>query len=152
MLARAAALLAILDGRMLVETGDWELASTLFACSLAVQIDARDWARDVEAEKAEARASAAVALAVVTASAVDERADTLERLRNRLLGYLSEPGVPALWTGDNGLRRRKFKGAERAMADRALESLVNAGAVVFDGKRWPEHEARFTAQPVPAAA
>ncbi|MBA4857095.1 bifunctional DNA primase/polymerase [Nocardia farcinica] len=135
MLARTAALLAILDGgRSTVEAEDWELAEMLFTVSLAVQRDAEDWARETEAEQAEQRAKTARAFAVATAAAVDSKDTALDRLGRRILDML-QPGEPVLWTGRTGLRSNKFKGADRPLADAALERMVESGAVTFDGDK-----------------
>lgn len=135
MLARTAALLAILDGgRSTVEAEDWELAEMLFTVSLAVQRDAEDWARETEAEQAEQRAKTARAFAVATAAAVDSKDTALDRLGRRILDML-QPGEPVLWTGRTGLRKTKFKGADRPLADAALERMVESGAVTFDGDK-----------------
>lgn len=133
MLARVAALLAILDGRTVVESDDWTLARALFGCSLAVQREAEAWAHELEAEKSEAKNARAVSLAVATAAAVDGRTVTVDRYQARILGYLPAAGVAVAWGGRNGLRKNKFKGAERDLADAALTALVNAGQVAFDG-------------------
>ncbi|MFG3617475.1 hypothetical protein [Nocardia sp. NPDC047654] len=134
MLARVAALLVILDGRTVVEAEDWELARSLFACSLAVQSDASEWERDREAERAGERMAAAATLAVVQAAAVDDREATLARLQKRILDNLRPVGVPTAWKGDKGIKRTKFRGPLRALAESALEALVNAGQVAFDGE------------------
>ncbi|WP_280509262.1 DUF3987 domain-containing protein [Nocardia farcinica] len=136
MLARTAALLAILDGgRSTVEAEDWELAEMLFTVSLAVQRDAEDWARETEAEQAEQRAKTARAFAVATAAAVDSKDTALDRLGRRILDMLPPTGEPVLWTGRTGLRKTKFKGADRPLADAALERMVESGAVTFDGDK-----------------
>lgn len=147
MVARAAALLAILDtyssapGRPwdgTVSADDWALAEVLFAASVAVQDDAAEWAAEREADKEERRAAAAQASAVATAAAVAKADATLERLGERILGHLPKSGAAVLWVnkgGQTGLLRAKFKGADRTLAKQALEALAAAGKVTFDGEQ-----------------
>ncbi len=135
MVARTAALLTILDGRAVVETEDWALAETLFSASLAVQRDAEEWAQEAESEKAEQRAATARAHAVATAAAVDGRDAALDRLGARIMKALPAAGEPVLWTGRTGLRKAKFKGTDRPLADAARDALLAAGSITFDGDK-----------------
>jgi hypothetical protein len=134
MLSRVAALLVILDGRTVVDTEDWALAEMLFACSLAVQEDAAEWAREQEERKQETRVSHAATVAMVQAAAVNTDSEPLERFRKRILGYLEREGGAAAWTGRDGIHKR-FRSAERPMAKMARDSLVDSGAITFDGEK-----------------
>lgn len=134
MIAKTAALLALLDGaRMVIEESDWELAETLFNASLAVQRDALDWNSEIELRKAENRAERARGEKVATAVAVDGRKATMSRLQTRILGYLEKSDGEMRWLGNDGMKRR-FRHEERAMARAALESLANDEKVEIHGR------------------
>ncbi|MBF6161060.1 hypothetical protein [Nocardia cyriacigeorgica] len=133
MVARTAALLAILDGRVLVTESDWELAEALFAASLAVIEDAIEWGRDQEAVREEARMNLQATAAVVTAAAMDGRASTMDRFRTRIVGYLMASGGSGRWEGRDGIRKRFNSTSGRLQATAARDALIADGTVTFDG-------------------
>ncbi|WP_039828405.1 hypothetical protein [Nocardia testacea] len=147
MVARTAALLVILDcltpdsdreWNGLVLPDDWDLAEALFAASVAVQEDAAEWAREQKAEEEERKAHTSQLRAVATAAAVAKADDTLQRIGDRILSRLPKNKAPVQWSkksGVDGLHRKAFKGAERGLAQQALENLITAGQVVSDPGR-----------------
>lgn len=134
MVARIAALLAILDGRdqvddqdkLVVNVDDWSLAETMFATSCAIA-DAAINDRRARASK-DKQATRARNLAE---SIEDEeaRATPEGRALARIIGYLTGQGRMR-WSGKAGIRAQKFNSKYHEHADCALAQLVESGRLV----------------------
>lgn len=134
MVARTAALLAILDDRtevderdyLVVTEEDWRLAETVYETSCAItrlaQADRRK--RDSQRKRAERDTNLAHQIED------DEARSTPEgRAAARIVAYLRERGPgPHRWTGKKGIRA-KFNGEQVHDADAGLSQLVDSGRV-----------------------
>lgn len=135
MVARTAALLAILDGRtetdetgqLVVSEQDWELAETMFNTSCAITRLAAEDRRHKAAQRKRADRATQLAESIEDE---DARSTPEGRATSRIVGYLVQLGPGAhRWSGKTGIRGTKFNGEQVADADAGLALLVAAGQV-----------------------
>lgn len=125
MVARVAALLAILDGRGVITVEDWQLAEVMFETSLRVARHAIA-ERNAKATKAKQAERASTLAAEVEAE--DAKRTPEGRVSLRILGYLADAGGRAKWSGDGGLHKR-FNGDEYRLARSARDQLAADGRI-----------------------
>ena len=134
MLARLAALLAIMDhrseadetGRLVVTEEDWRLAEVMFQTSCAITRLAID---DRRSKRAKSKRDSRVTELAESIEDEDARATPAGRAAARILGYLTTAGPgPQRWSGKKGIRAR-FNSGQTTDADAALEQLVDDGKV-----------------------
>lgn len=134
LLARAGALLAILDGRTVVSVDDWDLAEIMCDTSMRIARHAQDRRRrKVERGKAQEQAdkvAEAVAITTATTGSPAERAAV--RITSAIMthGYLTDAGRHRVkWSGEKGIRVQVFNKNDRADADAGLALLVDSEQV-----------------------
>ena len=148
MIARTAALLAILDSRtdadetaqLIVTAQDWQLAETMFEASCAITRLAVEDRRAKNARRKRAERDTALAESIEDE---DTRATSEGRAAARIVNYLTELGPRKhRWTGKNGIRAQNFNPKQVEDADRGLEMLTT-GSKPRVRKTTERHGATF---------
>lgn len=133
MIARTAALLVALcsPGRYEITEADRELAVVLFEASLRVHKVAMRFKAERDAKVASSRTRARIAEAVGVAAATHDAAGALERLADRIKGYLAKaPDRTAKWGGRDGMRK-KFRSDDRDLGEQARDMLIERGVISY---------------------
>ncbi len=145
MLARIAALLAILEDRTVITAEDWGLAETMFDTSLRIAGHALAEHRERTSRARAAQRSEEVATAVAVQRATAGTPE--EKAAERIVTLINSHGFDgpngrrrAKWSGTDGLRVKKFNTKGRRDADAGLKwlvedecqaVLVNEGSTVY---------------------
>lgn len=125
MVARTAALLAILDSRHIVDMEDWRRAETMFKTSLNIA----DRAKKKHRQHKNAVRRAERDLRVADELTAHEAKSSPEgRLRARILEGLAEHSGRVRWNGGDGLRAR-FNGPDRQVAEVQVRAMQEDGTV-----------------------
>lgn len=135
LLARVAAMLAILDGRTVVSADDWGLAQIMCDTSMRIAEHVRERRRrKADRGKAQERAdkvAEAVAITTATTGSPAERAAVRITSAITTHGYLTDAGRQrAKWSGEKGIRVQVFNKNDRADADAGLALLVDSEQVI----------------------
>jgi hypothetical protein len=129
MVARVAALLAIIDGRRVVSQEDWGLAAAMQAVSRRICAHVLNERK----QKASRARKATRYTEAADQVAIDNLKDHPDgRAALAVLKHIPDDGGTAKWTGTDGIRTRKFKGERRAEADRGLVLLESLGLVIVE--------------------
>lgn len=130
LVVKTSALLAILDGRAEVTEDDWALAETMADTSQAIARHALAVKRAKDSRARTVRRAEQVADAVAVHTATN--GSGAERAAVRIETAISTEGIGgrrAKWTGEDGIRKRKFNRDVRDDADTGLALLVERGTV-----------------------
>ncbi|MCQ4360615.1 bifunctional DNA primase/polymerase [Mycobacterium gordonae] len=133
MVARLAALLAILDGRtdtdldglLVITEADWELAETMFETSLAIASLAIS---DRQRRQARTKRNERQRNLMESIEDEDARSSPVGRAKARIIGYLTGMGK-VKWSGKDGIREQNFNGEHAKHAETALAELVSVDRV-----------------------
>lgn len=129
-LAKTAALLAILDGRGEVNAEDYRLAGIVWETSCHVRDGLIADLADQQAEREEARTTAAAVREERLTLARSGAADKQRRVARLIADYVHE-GKAAT----RGEARRRLRAADRGMADDAVNLAEAEGWIVADGPK-----------------
>jgi hypothetical protein len=121
-LCKAAALLAVLDGRMKVDEYDWDLAEQIWESSCAVRDSLVEHARSERARAEWIKDARQIELKVRAAAEVGQVNSKLERIGRVLAAHVAEDGALS-----NGAARQRLAGRDRSLYDSAVEWAVADG-------------------------
>jgi hypothetical protein len=136
MRCKVAALLCVLDGRMLVSADDWRLAGMIWSASCAVRDRLVAFGQQQKAREIEARRTQLIADAEATEAA-------RMRVSDRVVGYAKRIAHKIYKADEEFGRvkrseyRRNFGSAEKPYFDDALSYALSQGWVILDeGDTW----------------